>query len=118
MGSKIKELDNITEDEKREYMEPFLLELGKHLMGVWQAFNLENEICATYKEDNIGRFFLSFVPEKKLPFYMDMEKLVENRTQSLREENARLKQALDIATDALIEVNRIKNKRFDNRTHD
>lgn len=69
----IEELEKISQEipdaERQKVLEEFMQITGDAFLQMWHMMGCKNEICAIYEHET-GRYFLSFVPENKLPFYL------------------------------------------------
>lgn len=57
------------EEEKRLTAEGFMKITGEAFLQMWFMLGCEDEMCAIFDHES-GRYFLSFVPEKNIPFYL------------------------------------------------
>jgi hypothetical protein len=56
-------------EEKKLAAEGFMKISGDAFLRMWFMLGCENEMCGIFEHES-GRYFLSFVPEKNIPFYL------------------------------------------------
>lgn len=56
-------------EEKELAFEGFMKISGDAFLQMWFMLGCEKEMCATFEHES-GRYFLSFVPEKSIPFWL------------------------------------------------